>query len=231
MKKCSFGMDQVVFLGYVVSSKGVFMDENKVKTIVDWPTPSSVHEVRSFDGLATFYRRFISNFSTIAAPLTNCLKQKSFVWIDEAQESFQLLKRKLTKAPILALPYFDKIFELNCDALGVGIGGVLSQEGQPIGFFSEKLNETKLRYSTYDKEFYAIVQAIKHWSYYLAYKEFILHTDHEALKYLNSQSNVNKRHAKWVSFLQQFFLLKHQLGILNKVADGLSRRTNFLVEM
>ena len=207
------------------------MDKNKVKEIVDWPTPSSVHEVRSFHGLATFYRRFMSNFSTITAPLTNCLKQKSFVWTDGAQENFQLLKRKLTEAPILALPNFDKIFELNCDASGVGIGGVLSQEGQPIAFFSEKLNEAKLRYSTYHKEFYAIVQAIKHLSYYLVYKEFILHTNHEALKYLNSQSNVNKRHAKWVSFLQQFtFSLKHQSGILNKAADGLSR-TNFLVEM
>ena len=132
-----------------------------------------------------------------------------------------LLKRKLTEAPILALPNFDQIFELNRDASGVEIGGVLSQEGQPIAFFSEKLNETKLRYSTYEKEFYAIVQAIKHWSYYLTYKEFILHTDHEALKYLNSQSNVNKRHAKWVSFLQQFtFSLKHQSGILNKVLMG-----------
>ena len=109
---------------------------------------------------------------------------------------------------------------------------VLSQEGQPIAFFSEKLNEAKLRYSTYDKEFYSIVQAIKHWSYYLAYKEFNLHTNHEALKYLNSQSNVNKRNVKWVSILQQFtFSSKHQSGILNKVTDGLSRRTNFLVEM
>ena len=109
MKKCSFGMDQVVFLGHVVSSKGVFMDENKNKEIVDWPTSSSVHEVRSFRGPATFfYRRFISKF-TIAASLTNCLKQKSFVWPDEAQESFQLLKRKLTEAPILALPNSNKI--------------------------------------------------------------------------------------------------------------------------
>ena len=202
MKKCRFGMDQVVFLGYVMSSEGVFMDKNKVKAIVDWLIPSSVHEVRSFHGLATFYRRFISNSNTITALLTDFLMQKSFVWIDEAQESFQPLKRKLTEAPILALPNFDKIFELNCNALGVGIGGVLNQEKQPITFFSEKLNETKLRYSTYDKEFYAIVQAIKYSSYYLAYKEFILRIDHETLKYLNSQSNVNKRHAKRGSFLQ-----------------------------
>ena len=202
MKKCRFGMDQVVFLGYVVSSEGVFMDKNKVKAIVDWLIPSSVHEVRSFHGLATFYRRFISNSNTITALLTDFLMQKSFVWIDEAQESFQPLKRKLTEAPILALPNFDKIFEFNCNALGVGIGGVLNQERKPITFFSEKLNETKLRYSTYDKEFYAIVQAIKYSSYYLAYKEFILHIDHETLKYLNSQSNVNKRHAKRGSFLQ-----------------------------
>ena len=161
-----------------------------------------MHEVRSFHGLATFYRMFISNSNTITALLTDFLMQKSFVWIDEAQESFQPLKRKLTEAPILALPNFDKIFEFNCNALGVGIGGVLNQERQPITFFSEKLNETKLRYSTYDKEFYAIVQAIKYSSYCLAYKEFILHIDHETLKYLNSQSNVNKRHAKRGSFLQ-----------------------------
>ena len=128
-----------------------------------------MHEVRSFHGLVTFYRRFISNSNTITALLTDFLMQKSFVWIDEAQESFQPLKRKLTEAPILALPNFDKIFELNCNALGVGIGGVLNQEKQPITFFSEKLSETKLRYSTYDKEFYAIVQAIKYSSYYLAY--------------------------------------------------------------
>lgn len=86
----------------------------------------------------------------------------------------------------MALPDFDKTFELDCDASGLGIGGVLSQEGCPIAFFSEKLNGAKLKYSTYDLEFYAIIQAIKHWSYYLAYKEFVLNIDHEALKYINS---------------------------------------------
>ena len=99
-------------------------------------------------------------------------------------------------------PNFEKIFELDCDASGVGIGGVLSQEGKPVAYFSEKLNSAKLNYSAYDVEFYGIVQAIKHWEYYLAYKEFILHTNHEALKHLNSQAILNKRHAKWVVYLQ-----------------------------
>ena len=101
---------------------------------------------------------------------------------------------------------------------------VLSQERRPI-----TLNGAKLKYSTYDLEFYAIVQSIKHWSYYLTYKEFILNTDHKALKYINSQQHLNKRHAKWVAYLQQFsFSLS---GALNKVADGLSRRVNLSLKM
>ena len=87
------------------------------------------------------------------------------------------------------------------------IDGVLSQEGHPIAFFSEKLNGWKFKYSTYVKEFYTIVQAIKHWSYYLVYNEFILHTDHEVLKYLNSHSSANRRHAKWLSFFATIHFL------------------------
>ena len=101
-----------------------------------------------------------------------------------------------------------------------------------MAYFSEKLNSAKLNYSTYDVEFYAIVQAIKHWKYYLAYKEFILHTDHEALKHINSQATLNKRHAKWAVYQQQFnFSLRHKAGVLNGVADGLSRRSSLLVLM
>ena len=142
------------------------------------------------------------------------------------------MKATLTATPVLQALDFEKIFELDCDASGVGVGGVLSQQGKPVAYFSEKLNSVKLNYSTYDVEFYAIVQAINHWDYYLAYKEFIRHTDHEALKHLNSQETLNKRHAEWAVYLQQFnFNLRHEVGVLNRVVDGLSKRSSLLVRM
>uniref|UniRef100_A0A2N9F6N0 Reverse transcriptase n=1 Tax=Fagus sylvatica TaxID=28930 RepID=A0A2N9F6N0_FAGSY len=232
LKKCSFCVNSVTFLGYIVSDEGISMDEEKIRAIMEWPIPKTVGEVRSFHGLATFYRRFVKGFSAIAAPLTDCLKKDNFEWGESTELAFNTLKTALTTAPILSLPDFEKLFEIDCDASGVGIGGVLSQEGKPIAYFSEKLNGPKLNYSTYDLEFYAIVQTIKHWAYYLAYREFLLNTDHEALKHLNSQQTLNKRHGKWVSYLQQFnFSIRHKSGSLNKVADGLSRRQSLLVMM
>ena len=114
---------------------------------------------------------------------------------------------------------------MECDASGVGIGAVLSQETRPIAYFSEKLNETKRKYSTYDKEFSVIVRALEHWWRYLVGGEFILHSDHEALKYIQGQHKLNPRHAKWVEYLQSFhFVIHHKAGKLNKGADALSRR-------
>jgi hypothetical protein len=151
---------------------------------------------------------------------------------EEAQKSFELLKQKVTEAPILILPDFSKVFEVDCDASNLGIGGVLSQEGKPIAFFSEKLNDSRRKYSTYDKEFYALVRSLEHWNHYLLSKEFILHSDHEALKYLNSQQKLNTRHAKWSEFLQAYsFSIKHKAGKLNQVADALSRRYSLLNAM
>ena len=126
LKKFTFGVEKVVFLGFVVSSKGVYVDESKIKAIKNWPQPTNLQQVRSFLGLAGFYRHFVKDFSTIAAPLHALSKNNApFVWGPLQSAAFDELKSLLTHAPILALPNFDKTFEVHCDASGTGIGGVL----------------------------------------------------------------------------------------------------------
>jgi hypothetical protein len=224
--------DSVLFLGYVVSKDGLAVDESKVAAIRDWSLPTTLHEVRSFHGLASFYRRFINNFSTILAPITECMKVGKFSWNEAATNAFELIKVKLTTAPLLVLPNFDIPFELHCDASKIGIGAVLSQLSKPVTYFSEKLKSAQLNYSTYNIEFYALVQSLKHWSSYLAYNDFILYSDHEALKHLNSQDKLSTRHAKWATFMQQFsFTIKHKSGALNKLADTFSQKTSLLTTM
>ena len=119
-------------------------------------------------------------------------------WSDK---SFEPLKQKVFKLLVLALPNLNNIFQAECDASGSARGVVLSQEGKPVAFFSEKLNDAKRKYSMYDQEFYAIVQALKNWILYLIPKEFVLYTDHKALQYLGSQHKLNYRHMKWVEYL------------------------------
>jgi hypothetical protein len=134
------------------------VDEAKVHMIRSWPTPTAVSQVQSFHGLSGFYHHFVRDFSTIAAPLNELTKKGvAFHWGKSQEDAFNLLKDKLTHAPLLQLPNFDKTFELECDASGIRIGGVLMQGRKPIAFFSEKLNGLILNYSTYGKELFALV--------------------------------------------------------------------------
>jgi len=215
-----------VFLGFVVSAKGVQVDDEKIKAIRDCPIPKNVSGVRSFHGSASFYRRFVKDFSTIASPLNEIVKQNvEFKWESEQDKTFNALKEKLTNALILALSNFFKSFEIECDASNVGIGTILLQEGHTIAYFSEKLKDAIFNYSTYDKELYALVRALQTWQHYFLPKEFVIHSDHESLKHLKSQGKLNKRHARWVQFLEQFpYKIKHKQGKANVVADGISRR-------
>ena len=233
LKKCVFCTDQLIFLGFVVSSQGLKVDEEKIKAIQDWPTPTTIGHVRSFHGLASFYRRFVKDFSTIAAPMTSVIKKNvSFVWGPAQEESFNKLKYSLTHAPVLTLPDFNKTFEIECDASGTGIGAVLTQGGRPVAFFSEKLSGAALNYPTYDKELYALVRSLETWQHYLLSKEFVIHTDHETLKHLRGQTTLKKRHARWLEFVETFpYVIKYKKGKDNVVADALSRRHTLIVTM
>jgi len=139
-------------------------------------------EVRSFHGVASFYRRFVRNFSTLEAPLNEIVKKHvGFKWEEKQEKAFIVLKHELTNAFILALPIFAKSLEIESN---MGIGVVLMQEGHSIAYFSEKLNGVSLNYTTYDKELYALVRALQTWQHYLLPKEFVILSDHESLKYI-----------------------------------------------
>lgn len=225
-EKCSFAQPQVKFLGHTISQRHIRMDNHKVTTIRDWEAPTKVTELRSFLGLANYYRRFILGYSTIAAPLTDLLKKDhSWEWTELCKRAFEGLKSAITEEPVLALPDFSEVFEVHTDAFDFAIGGVLMQEGHPIAFESRKLNDAERRYTVQEKEMTAVVHCLRTWRHYLLGAPFVVKTDNVATSYSQFQKKLSPKQARWQDFLAEFdYSLEYKPGKANVVADALSRK-------
>jgi hypothetical protein len=187
--KCQFGVLMVDYLGHRISLQGVVVDPNKINSVQQWPVPTSTKGVRGFLGLTGYYRKFVRDFGSIAAPLTQLLTKDGFWWTTKAQEAFVKLKTALVTPPVLRLLDFEQPFIVECDASRTGLGAILSQNDQPIAFFSEALKGSTRALSTYDKEMLAVVKAERKWRPYLLGKPFVIKTDHQSLKILTGAAH------------------------------------------
>lgn len=228
--KSNFCFKEVNYLGYIVGEGCLKTDPKKTSAIEEFPTPKTKRQVRGFLGLAGWYRRFIADFATLAAPLSDCLKGEKFKFSEEASASFEKLKSALISPPILAQPNFNKKFYLQCDASNLGIGAVLFQKDeenreQPLYFYSSKLTTAEKNYSVTERECLAVIKAIKKFRPYIEGYHFDIITDHNSLKWLMNTKDLSGRLARWSLKLQPFtFTIYHRKGSLNIVPDCLSRQ-------
>ena len=236
VSKCEFFRSSVHYLGHVVSEQGLSPDPAKVQAVANWKVPMNVSEVRSFLGLAGYYRRFIKNFARIAAPLTNLTrKNHPFAWSLREGEAFNQLKTVLQNAPVLQLADQQKDYIVTTDASDYAMGAVLSQvwdDGEhPVAFESRKMNPAEQNYPTHERELLAVIHALRTWRHYLLGRKFIIVSDHHSLKYLQTQPQLSRRQARWLEFLAEFdFEIVHRPGKSNVVADALSRLNNIEVQ-
>jgi hypothetical protein len=227
--KCEFLKEELNYLGHLVTPEGVRPDENKIKAVVEFPTPKTQKDIKSFLGLAGYYRKFIADFSAIARPLTNLLKKENeWRWTEQEQASFDLLKFKLTNTPLLQYPDFSKPFILTTDASGYAIGAILSQgklgQDKPVAYASRTLNKAELNYATVEKELLAIVWACKHFRPYLLGRKFQIVTDHKGLTWIFNVKDPNSRLMRWKLLLEEYdYEIQYRAGIRNCNADSLSR--------
>ena len=215
----------------VVGKGQVKMEQEKIKAVKEWKTPTRLKDVKSFLGFANFYQRFIHNFSHTARPLNKLKSKKEWKWEEEHQRVFEELKEKIKSQPVLFLPRREGKFRVETDASEHAIRGVLSQEQEgkwkPIAFLSRTMQPAERNYKIYDKELLAIVEALAKWRQYLldVKEPFEVWTDHENLKYFRKPHKLNGRQARWYLKLQDYdFTLKHILGKTNMKADILSRK-------
>jgi transposase InsO family protein len=252
LSKCSFGVHEIDFLGYIVNVCGVTMEKSRVATILDWPEPTNIREVRAFLGFANFYRRFIKRYSKLAIGLTNMLKEQpdtktkrrvkqaetvgEFL-TDEARGSFESLKAAFTE--LVTLHHFnpERLIRLETDASGYAISGILSQLAEngnwiPIAFYSRKMDKHEVNYGIHDQELLAIVECFREWRHYLEGSKhpIVVRTDHDNLRYFETATDLSRRQVRWAQRLSAFwFRVEHLKGSQNP-ADGPSRRPDYLKE-
>lgn len=227
-QKCEFLRKEITYLGHIISEDGVKPDVNKIKAVLDFPVPTNEKQLKSFLGLASYYRRFMKNFSQIAYPLNNLLKKNvTFDWNALCEEAFNKIKEKLTSPPILQFPDFSKNFILTTDASQYAIGSILSQgvpgNDLPVAYASRTLNKAEINYSTIERELLAIVWSVQHFRPYLFGRKFTIMTDHKPLVYLFSVSDPSSRLLRFRLKLEEYdYNIIYKPGKYNN-ADSLSR--------
>ena len=230
--KCIFARNQVEYLGHVVSGRGVEPEPSKVQAMVQWPTPTSVKDLRGFLGLTGLYRKFIRNYASIATPLTTLLCKDAFEWTEDSQAAFDQLKMAMTCAPVLALPNFSEPFVVETDASRTTMGAVLMQKGHPIAFFSKVFGPRLTHASTYIRELYAIVVVVRKWRLYLLGRSFTILIDHKSLQELMTQVIQTPEQHYYLSKLLGFdYTIHYKAGVSNIIADALSRLPSTLGQL
>ena len=229
-KKCCFALKEVEYLGHVVSANGVQTDPKKLRAVEQFPPPHDLKTLRSFLGLASYYRKFVPNFATVARPLHALTKKDvPFLWSSECQDALTKLKKLLTSAPVLAYPDFAKPFVLETDASGEGLGAVLAQQQEdnsirPIAYASRSLQSHEKNYGSTELEGLGVVWAVKHFRPYLYGHKCEVFTDHSALTSLLNTPQPSGKLARWGMAIQELDLhIRHRSGKSNANADGLSR--------
>ena len=237
-EKCKWKVKKVGFLGVVIGTEGIKMEEEKVKGVLEWPMPKSVKNVQKFLGLANYYRWFIEGFATVARPLHDLVKKdKKWEWTEKKESMFKELKERFTKELILAAPDIDKKIRIEVDVSDYVTGGVLLMECEDglwrlVAFLSKSLNETERNYEIHDKEILAIIRGLEAWKHLLeeAQYKFEIWTDYKNLEYFMKVQKLNRRQARWALYLSRFnFTLKHVAGSKMGKADRLSRRADWKV--
>jgi hypothetical protein len=227
LSKCDFWLKEIKFLGHTISQEGIVIDPDKVQEVMNWKPPTIVRQIISFLGLASYYRRFIPDFSRIVKPMTELLmKGSKFEWGQKCEDAFHTLRQHRTTAPVLAQPDNNKPFDVYCDASSTRLGCVLMQDNRVIAYTSRALRPHEQNYPTHDLELAAVVHALKMWRHYLMGTHCNIYTDHKSLKYIFNQADLNMRQRIWLELFKDYDLEVHyHPRKANVVADALSQKS------